>query len=122
MFWLRGFIEAFGTGAARIFAQCAQAGLPEPEWRVGGGGVRLTLRSVRSATVSPVELNLRQQAFLESVKPGDRVVLAEYSQRFAQDVSERQARNDLSQLVTWGYLRRDGKGPSTGYVRTSQRH
>lgn len=121
VFWLRGFIEAFGTGATRILTQCAQAGLPEPEWRVGGGGVRLTLRSARADVSSPGELNQRQRAFLESARSGDRITVAEYSQRFAQDVSERQARNDLSQLSTWGYLRREGRGPSTGYVRTSRR-
>jgi ATP-dependent DNA helicase RecG len=121
VFWLRGFIEAFGTGAARILAQCAQAGLPEPEWRVGSGGVRLTLRSSRTASAAPAELNARQRAFLEAASSGSRITVAEYSQRFAQSVSQRQARNDLSQLATWGYLRREGKGPSTGYVRTSRR-
>jgi ATP-dependent DNA helicase RecG len=121
VFWLRRLIEAFGTGAARILSQCLEAGLPEPEWRVGGGGVKLIIRSTRAAHAAPEEINSRQRAFLEGVRTGDRVTIGEYSRRFAHGVSERQARTDLSQLTSWGYLRREGKGPSTSYLRTPRR-
>jgi len=121
VFWLRGFVEAFGTGAARILKQCALAGLPEPEWRVGGGGVRLIIRSALAAATPPAELNSRQRALLESLRSGDPVTVAEYSRQYAPNVSDRQARSDLSQLTSWGYLRREGRGPSTVYVRTPRR-
>lgn len=121
VFWLRGFVEAFGTGAARILKQCALAGLPEPEWRVGGGGVRLIIRSALAAATPPAELNSRQRALLESLRSGDPVTVAEYSRQYAPSVSDRQARSDLSQLTSWGYLRREGRGPSTVYVRTPRR-
>jgi ATP-dependent DNA helicase RecG len=121
VFWLRGYIEAFGTGATRIVRECSRAGLPEPEWRVGGGGVRLIIRSAQSDSSASEELNPRQRKFLETLRSGDRITVGEYSQQFAKDVSERQARNDLSQLTSWGYLRREGRGPSTAYIRTGRR-
>jgi len=35
-------------------------------------------------------------------------------------ISDRQARNDLTELAKTGYLRRVGSGPATRYVRTDK--
>ncbi|HKV06509.1 MAG TPA: ATP-binding protein [Thermoanaerobaculia bacterium] len=120
--WLRGLIEGFGTGSGLILMECARAGLPEPEWKAGAGGVSLTLRSARPEEAAVhAGLNPRQQALLREIQPGARIDPGEYSRNFAAMISDRQARTDLSRLMKAGYLRREGKGPSTSYVRTAKR-
>ena len=104
-----------------IIEECARAGLPEPEWKIGGSGITLTIRSRRPAgTPVASDLNLRQRDFLATVKTGDRVSVGEYAKQFAKAVSQRQARTDLAQMTAAGYLRRQGRGPSTAYVRTDR--
>src|SRR4051812_23304037 len=45
VFWLRELIERYGIGTGLIIEECRRAGLPEPEWKLGGSGVTLTIRS-----------------------------------------------------------------------------
>lgn len=121
VFWLRELIERYGIGAGLIIDECARAGLPEPEWRIGGSGITLTLRSRRPAGVpEPGDLNTRQRNFLTASKSGDQVSIGEYARQYAKEVSQRQARTDLAQMTIAGYLRRQGRGPSTTYVRTDR--
>ena len=121
VFWLRELIERYGIGTGLIIEECARAGLPEPEWKIGGSGITLTIRSRRPAgTPVASDLNLRQRDFLATVKTGDRVSVGEYAKQFAKAVSQRQARTDLAQMTAAGYLRRQGRGPSTAYVRTDR--
>ena len=54
------------------------------------------------------------------MKVDERVRPAEYRERFAADVSERQARRDLVAMEELGLLRVDGAGASTAYVRTNR--
>ena len=55
-----------------------------------------------------------------SLKPGDTIATADYQDR--HKVSERQARNDLADLVENGYLKRIGAGRVTQYKRTSKHY
>jgi ATP-dependent DNA helicase RecG len=124
VFWLRELIERYGIGAGLILEECALAGLPEPEWKLGGSGITLTIRS-RRPTGTLVrgalgDLNIRQQDFLGAVKSGDRISVGQYSEKFAAAVSQRQARTDLAQMTAAGWLQRQGRGPSTVYVRTDR--
>ena len=121
IFLLRGLAERMGIGARRIVAECAEAGLPEPTWEEKGGGILLTLRRL-PAVESPkrsISLNRRQSAFLEQTPVGGRITAQEYHRRFAADVSDRQARTELGQLIEMGYMRREGSGPATAYERIS---
>jgi ATP-dependent DNA helicase RecG len=122
VFFLRGFIERVGIGARRIVTECLDAGLPEPTWEERAGGLLLTLRQPEPhRDISPLDLSLRQIAFLEETTPGQRLTAAQYHDRFARGVSDRQARQDLTQLVDAGFLSRIGSGRSTFYVRTDRR-
>ena len=113
--FLAGLIERWGIGTRRVVSECLAAGLPEPEWKQEAGGISLTLRIRKSVEV---ELNPRQVALLGRLAPDEAIRSSEYATVAA--VSPRQARNDLSKLTEAGYLRQEGKGPATVYVRTEQ--
>lgn len=51
---------------------------------------------------------------------GDQIRPGEYRQRFAADVSDRQARRNLVELEEAGLLLRVGKGAGTLYQRTDR--
>ena len=93
---------------------CRNAGLPDPEWRQDSGGVSVTFRTAGEMS----SLNERQNDLVKTMKTGSELSTSEFRKRYA--VSDRQARNDLSDLVNAGYLRRTGSGPATRYVRTEK--
>lgn len=119
VFFLRGYMERFGTGARRILAACAAAGLPEPEWELTGGGIRLTLRQAVPPVRPPAPLTERAVLFLRETPPGTAFRRRDYGDRFP-GVSERTVRNDLARLVELGYLEPNGSGPRVAYVRTEK--
>lgn len=117
-FFLRGFIERWGHGTQQIVSRCLEAGLPEPKWQTEGGGVSLTIRL--QAAISEIELNARQRRLLNQLKSGARVTPGDYFNSVAKEAKERRARKDLLELFEAGYLRREGQGRSTVYVRTEK--
>lgn len=120
VFFLRGLIERWGIGTRLIVRECRQANLPGPQWKTDGGGVTLTIRLRPERKKLEIDLNLRQRELLNRLKPGDRLNPREYYEAVAEQVKERQARVDLLALTDSGYLRREGRGPSTVYVRTQK--
>ena len=120
VFLLRGLAERMGIGARRIIAECVEAGLPEPTWEENGGGILLTIRRTPAVEVSKhhAPLSRRQAAFLDQTPSGQRITAQEYHRQFASDVSDRQARTELGQLVQMGHVSREGRGPATAYERT----
>jgi len=114
IFFLRGYVERIGSGAGRMIKWCRNAGLSDPEWRQDSGGISVILRKVRGRAV----LNQRQEKLLLDMDPGAVLSTSEFKKRFS--VSDRQARNDLADLVKAGYLRRTGSGPATRYIRTEK--
>ena len=84
--------------------------------------MRLTLRrrSARPLTKEAQELLPRQAAFLAAVTPGEAITQKEYRERYASDISERSARNDLQTLREQGYLRQTGQGYYRAYLRTEK--
>ncbi len=114
VFFLRGFVERIGSGAKRMINLCRDAGLPDPEWSQDSGGITVVLR--KAGIVST--LNDRQVSLIREMEPEGAIATSDFRERFA--VSDRQARNDLTDLVKAGYLRRIGSGPTTRYVRTEK--
>ena len=124
VFFLRGLIEHWGLGTRRILDECAQAGLPEPTWDVSAHRVKLTIRASKKARVEApvaVSLNSRQQKYLKKATGGSAISVSEYHRAYARDISDRQARTDLQQLVQAGYLAREGAGSQVVYVRTKKK-
>ena len=121
VFNLLAYGEGTGIGLWRIRTAMETAGLPVPTWENRTRGVLLTLRTHEgggSAVAEP--LAPRLAAFVGAVEPGDRLTRAEYQGRFAPDVSDRTANEDIRGLLDAGYLRQEGSGPSTAYVRTAK--
>ena len=114
VFFLRGFVERIGSGAERMINLCRSAGLPDPEWSQDSGGITVVLRKAGRMST----LNERQETLLQRMETESAVATADFRTQFS--ISDRQARNDLTELVKTGYLRRVGSGPSTRYVRTEK--
>ena len=115
VFYLRGIIERVGRGTLKIVEQCQSAGLPTPVWAASPTGITLVFRSKRTAKR---RLNPRQAALLQKLQPGQSLKPADYYEEMAAAVSQRQAQRDLTGLEAGGWLRREGEGPATVYVRT----
>lgn len=118
--FLRGFIEQIGRGTVMIIQECIRAGLQRPQWESDEVGTRLTLFGRRqSRKMMAAALNQRQIRVLRQLQTGRELTLAEYQSTLEDStVTERTVRNDLAQLVDAGFLRRQGKGRGTSYVRT----
>lgn len=118
--YLRGLMERIGRGTQKIMQSCADQGLRLPQWEDLETGVTLTLFGPDAAHAAAAGLNARQQALLAALKLDERIRPAEYRERFAADVSERQARRDLVAMGELGLLRVEGAGAATVYLRTNR--
>jgi len=119
VFYLRGLIERIGRGTIKIVEDCKAAKLPSPTWTANKSGVTLTIGGRRSAGAT-TKLNHRQTELLGRLTVGKQLVPSDYYEKMAGVVSQRQAQRDLSGLEAGGWLRQEGDGPATVYVRTEQ--
>lgn len=119
--YLHELMERVGRGTFKIVQECRELGTKLPEWRNMSSGVRLTLYAATASEGLAIELNERQQALLNTLAQGKRIVTREFLERFGAGVSERQARRDLSELEDAGYMKRIGAGPTTAYERTEKK-
>lgn len=118
--YLRGLMERIGRGTQKIVQACEDQGLRLPQWDDRATGVTLTLFGPTDLASELQSLNARQQALLAALKAEERLRPMDYRERFAQEVSERQARRDLDALEKLGLLRVEGGGAATVYIRTNR--
>jgi ATP-dependent DNA helicase RecG len=116
--FLRGYIERWGLGTRMILSRCLDSGLPEPEWLTDSGGVTLIIRLTPKS--KGTELNSRKVGLLRKLKTGERILPSDYFALVSSEAKERRARQDLLEMSKAGYLRREGKGPATAYIRTTK--
>jgi ATP-dependent DNA helicase RecG len=116
--YIREFMERIGRGTQKIVEVCKKHGLPTPNWKDDSSGVTLTLYGKKKGVRS--QFNNRQEALLENLSSGDLIRPGEYRKRFAADVSERQARRDLTELENVGILEKVGAGAASTYRRTNR--
>jgi ATP-dependent DNA helicase RecG len=109
MFLLRQLMEQMGMGTQRLIAECQAAQARPPIWRVDRNTVSLTL--FRSPGVTQAVLSERQKRFLRSRRGDFRVV--DYVHE--TEVSDRQARRELAEMVAAGVVERVGQGRATVY-------
>ncbi len=96
VFHLRGLMERIGRGGQLIINACRDHGLPPPRWADRPTGVTLTIFGRRGRPAALWAANPRQQAMLLQIGCGDLIRPGDYHQRFASEVSDRQARRDPS--------------------------
>jgi len=115
MFFYAGWIEQWGAGIQKILDECRRAGLPEPEWRGGQGGIWLTFRKDiwTEDYLRSLGLNERQIRAVMWVKERGSITNTEY-QRISQ-ISRETAKRELSRLVDLGLLIRKGAGRKVSY-------
>lgn len=118
--YLRGLMERIGRGGQLIINTCRDYGLPPPKWADRPAGVTLTIYGRTGNEATELMANPRQQALLAQMKTDDQIRPGEYHQRFAADVSDRQARRDLVELEEAGLLLRVGKGAGSVFQRTNR--
>jgi ATP-dependent DNA helicase RecG len=114
--YLRRLMERVGRGTQKIIVACEELGARPPKWQDSASGVTLTLYSAGAA--EGARLNPRQALVMERLRPGDTLRLWDYVHE--QQVSERQARRDLSELEAAGFLVRSGQARATQYRRTER--
>lgn len=118
VFYIRRFMERIGRGTQKIVEACKKHGLPAPAWKDAADGVTLTLHAAKEG--AKPNTNDRQQALLQAMAAGNVIRPSEYRKRFAQGVSERQARRDLTELENLGLLEKVGAGAASAYRRTNR--
>ena len=118
--YLRRLMERIGRGTQKIIAATKELGAPTPKWADRPSGVTLTLFAAKGGATAALELNIRQLELLRTLQPGERIHANDYAASVADQVSERQARRDLSALEEGGFLKRGGAARSTYYQRTGR--
>jgi ATP-dependent DNA helicase RecG len=118
--FLRGLVELLGRGTRKIAEEFTSKGMPTPEWKKKTGGISLTMRSRAAAGDLPKELSARQIKLLRFLRPGQPINVGSYGEFTEGKVSDRTLRDDLSKLVTIGFLSKQGQGKNTFYVRTEK--
>jgi ATP-dependent DNA helicase RecG len=114
--YLRRLMERVGRGTQKIIAACEALKAKAPKWHDAPSGVTLTIYSAGGG--EGASLNVRQAQALERLRPGDTLKLPDYMRE--QQVSERQARRDLSELEADGFITRSGQGRATIFQRTER--
>jgi ATP-dependent DNA helicase RecG len=120
VFYLRGLMEQVGRGTELIIRRCKALGAPAPTWKDAPTGVTLTLFSRTRGPGDDSQLNSRQVRLIEEMEDNEVFNLKVYLERFARDVTDRQGRRDLQDLERAGWLRRQGRGSSTTYIKVKR--
>ncbi|MEA2004040.1 MAG: helix-turn-helix domain-containing protein [archaeon] len=114
-FFLIKFIEKWGTGTIEMVRRCVEWGLPEPEFEFTGTSLIVTFRKTELTDefLRIFGLNERQIKIVKCLKEREFVTSSEYEKMFG--ITDRQARIDLSQLVSQGLISKVGKARLTKY-------
>jgi len=118
--YIRGYMNRIGRGTQKIVNLCREHSLKSPQWRDDSTGVTLTLFAQTGGQGHAGSLNPRQEALLAKIKSGDEIRPGDYQRHYAESVTERQARRDLTELEDANLLERVGAGATTRYRRTER--
>lgn len=118
--YIRGYMNRIGRGTQKIVNLCRESGMRAPAWRDDTTGVTLSLFAQAEGKGFAGALNSRQEALLSMLKQGETIRPADYRHHFADNVSDRQARRDLTELENAGLLERVGAGATTLYSRSKR--
>lgn len=120
VFFLKGIIEKLGRGTQRIVKEFKDHGLAAPKWEEIGGGIKLTMHGKIAGSAILESFNARQLKAIDSLKPGEMIKATDYNSLVGEAIADRTARVDIKALVDAGYLKQQGKGQNTVYIRTDK--
>jgi len=96
--FIGGYIDSWGSGIQKIYSECKDAELPEPEIIEFQNGLLVTLKNkISFDQLSKLGLNERQLKAIEYVKENETITNKEYQK--LNSTSERTATRDLSDLT-----------------------
>jgi len=99
IFFIGGFIEAWGRGTLKIINECLNFGLPEPEIELMTGGICVTIHKnqLNEKYLNSLNLNKRQRNIILYLKEQKKITNKEY--QLHVNCSNRTATRDLHDLV-----------------------
>jgi len=115
--YLTRYIERAGTGTLDMIRLCAEAGLPEPQFRSEGDQFVATIWRdwLTDEVINELGLNERQVKAIQLVKEEGRITNKMYREAFG--ITDRTALRDLKELVKLEVFERVGEtGQQTYYV------
>lgn len=115
IFFIGGFIEAWGRGTLKIINECINFGLPEPKIELLTGGICVTIYRNFYNRELLVNYNLseRQVEALLNWKKDKDITTKSYKDFFK--ITDRTALRDLSELVEKGLLVKSGANRNAKY-------
>ena len=112
IFYIDGKMEKTGRGLKLIHDQMSELKRRLPEWECFDGKTKLTIYRVPNV----VKLNDRAIKFLLTKMIGVSFTKQDYLKFWGSEISDGTAKNDLQSMVSGGFCRREGAGPTTKYV------
>ncbi|MBK6628862.1 MAG: hypothetical protein IPG35_14935 [Flavobacteriales bacterium] len=105
VFLFRGYMEQMGSGIPAIIRACKEAKAKAPTWRMKDGILQLTM--YLSKTWEQPKTSPREKVILDRMVLGRHYSIGELAR--VAEVTERQLRRDLQELMTQGRIQRVGK-------------
>lgn len=124
VFYLRGYIESWGTGIKKMIDGCKEHGIPAPKLAQRTGGFLVTFKFAEPIGISAkkpitrMKLSTRQEALLAIIKEHDLVGIKQIMLELDSPPSRRMVQKDLNYLKTQGLI--EVKGRSTSALWTLQ--
>lgn len=114
LFWVK-YVEDVGGGTLDMIEKCREWGICDPEFEDTGTSIVVTLRKpvVTEEFLRELGLNERQIKIIKYLKERDSITSSECQKMF--NVTDRQARTDLSRLVKLKLVTKEGEARLTRY-------
>ncbi len=109
-----GYMEGMATGIPMIKRLMNEAGMPQPEYKVVGSFLVLTLYNKLGKRLDFNSLNDRQKHGIEEIRSKGRITTKEYAK--LNKVSHPTAANDLGIMLRSGIIKRVGKTRGAYYT------
>ncbi len=116
VFYLAGFIEAWGSGTLKIVEECKREGLPEPDFENEYNVMKVIFYKdiFSEENLRKIGLNERQIKAVKYIREHGSITNRVY--RKLVGISDEGARLDLNELVAKGIIKMVGKGRGLHYV------
>ena len=126
VFYIRDFIERWGTGTNKMIELCQQEGLAEPDFSQRTGGILVTfwfkapistyVTNTTKNIVTEVPLNERQQAILEIIQQHGMANIQTLLLELTNPPSQRMVQKELKNLKEAGLVETKGAAKKTVWI------